>query len=94
MSFFDWLKAENAEPTGPLWLVGKLEKRRPWSIVGVFSSQEKALAHCTTPQHFLGPVTIDAKMDDRHWEGASFPLVDAMTAVVAKNVREVFGGIH
>lgn len=93
--FLDWLTPKAASEN--LWLVGKIEKRVPWTIVGLFTTREKALAFCTTPHHFLGPITVDAPMDPQSWSGVTFPMaetVDAVTTALADKVKEAIGGVR
>jgi len=50
-----------------------------WSILGVFTSEEKAIAACTKQTHFIGPMTLDEVVDgeDIDWIGAYYPLVQS-----------------
>lgn len=61
-----------------LWIVGKVPQRTQntqWEHVGVFSTELKALAACTSEFHFIGPVKLDeaAPTERTQWPGAYFP---------------------
>lgn len=42
----------------------------PWSLVGVFTSEARAVAECLDESYFYGPVVVDAGM---HGPPSPFP---------------------
>jgi hypothetical protein len=67
--------------TGPyqtLYLVGKIasdEKFLEWQFIGLFEAEEKALAVCRTPDHFLAPVVLNQDVGDEilAWPNFRYP---------------------
>lgn len=66
------------KPTA-LWVCCKFTgtKRCPgaFEFVGVFDSEEKAVAACATPDYFIGPATLNEATPDKttEWPGAYYP---------------------
>jgi len=63
-----------------VWVVGKITgeaqgNQVPWKIIGVFSTEEKAVAECKDAMHFVGPETIDIPIHENEleWPGCRFP---------------------
>lgn len=50
-----------------------------WEFCGVFSSEEKAVAACKSPNYFIGPATLDEEVPDdlQEWPGGYFPIKEA-----------------
>jgi hypothetical protein len=61
-----------------VWVVGNWESEG-WSILGVFDSEEKAIAACTLPTNFLGEMKMNERLSDdiTEWPGAYYPLVQS-----------------
>jgi hypothetical protein len=62
-----------------LHVVGKIasdEKFREWEFIGVFDSEEKALAACRTPDHFIGSATMNLDVGDDlvEWPRFRYPM--------------------
>ena len=61
-----------------VWICGKTtdESGRSWELLGVFTSEEKAVAACTELWHFVGPAAIDTRLPDESvaWAGCYYPL--------------------
>lgn len=49
-----------------------------WDFFGVFDTEKAAVAACTTPQHFVGPVELNFRTPDEreNWPGSWFPLAE------------------
>ncbi len=69
-----------------LWVVGRLTMDVEgggceWELLGVYGTEEKALARCTTPLDFLGPTDLDRDLPDERveWPGAYYPHATAET---------------
>lgn len=64
--------------TMKLWIVGMItsEDGKAWEFVGVFSSEEKAVAACTKYNFFVGPAELDERFpdDSNLWPGAYYPI--------------------
>lgn len=65
-----------------VWLAGEYRGHTPkgeiaWDLVGVFDTEAKAVAACTKPLHFVGPVTVNAKAPDEvvSWVGCRYPFI-------------------
>jgi hypothetical protein len=64
-------------PGQTVYICGKVrDEAEHWEFFGVFTNEEDALALCTTPQHFVGPVILNQPLDDEPqvWPGAVFPI--------------------
>lgn len=48
-----------------------------WELIGVFSSEDKAVAACSDEKDFVGPINLDeaSKRDDYSWPGCYYPLL-------------------
>lgn len=59
---------------GQVWIVGVVTDPQ-WIVIGVFGTEEEAIAACTSPKHFVGPLTIGKCLSDdtEPWEGAYYP---------------------
>lgn len=63
-----------------IYVVGKwverVGERVVWEIQGVFSSAEKAVAVCNSPEWFVGPIELDELVPEgnRPWPGCYYPL--------------------
>jgi hypothetical protein len=46
-----------------------------WELIGVFSSEEKAVAACLNEYYFIGPVELDEVLPDEtvEWPGCYYP---------------------
>lgn len=56
-----------------LWIVGQQknnEKYREWDFVGVFDSEDKAIAICKDRSYFFSPIKLNEKAPD---ETVTFP---------------------
>lgn len=67
-----------------IWIAGWYVSGEPgeqvWCIKGVYSTEAKAVAACTTANHFVGPMRLDALGNDNnesHWPGSYYPLAAA-----------------
>ena len=69
-----------------LWIVGEWRSGETcnsvWDLVGVFSSEVKAVAACVRTDHFLYPVELDAVAPDETCvpPGFRYPLEDRAPA--------------
>lgn len=61
-----------------VWICGKTLDATAygWELMGVFTSEEKAVAACTELWHFVGPATLDVRLPDESvaWAGCYYPL--------------------
>lgn len=60
-----------------LWIVGKWRHEgEAWEFFGVFSSEEKALAACTSRDMFIGPAELDVALAEapEPWPGCYYPI--------------------
>lgn len=61
-----------------VWICGKTLDATAygWELMGVFTSEEKAVAACTELWHFVGPATLDERLPDESvaWAGCHYPL--------------------
>lgn len=66
--------------TVTVWVAGQYRgDGEPWDIQGVFSTEEKAVAACRTPDYFVGPLTLDAELPHEvvpDWPGSYYPMED------------------
>jgi len=47
-----------------------------WKIIGVFDTEKAAIAACSTPHHFIGPVDLNKifyRADGETWPGCFYP---------------------
>lgn len=66
-----------------VWIVGYVHGPGPlgesveWSIKGVFDTEEKAIAACTTYRHFCAPKVLNNRSSDesKRWYGGYFPKI-------------------
>jgi hypothetical protein len=63
-----------------LWVVGRLRGEHqgnygPWSIEGVYDSEERAVAVCDN-KCFVGPIALNAPTTQSKWPGAWFPTLE------------------
>lgn len=59
-----------------LWVLG-MNLPEDWSINGVFSTREKAIAYCTTEDHYVFPVMLDDWLGDEPIAPpAEYPLLE------------------
>ncbi len=63
-----------------MWICGKLlyceRCTFGWSVIGVFTSEELAVAACgEDPNIFIGPIVVDERLPDelKEWPGSYFP---------------------
>jgi hypothetical protein len=69
-----------------LWICGegkeKTESGVVWELLGVFDSEEKAVAACTMPNHFVGPAELNQRLPDESstWPGCYYPLAESVSA--------------
>jgi hypothetical protein len=56
-----------------VWFVFRMTV--PFEVVGVFSSEELALAACTHRLDFVGPITMDVVQPSVPWPGGYYPAV-------------------
>lgn len=49
-----------------------------WELIGVFTRKELAIAACLTPEHWIGPGTLDVAIHGppTAWAGSWFPLLE------------------
>lgn len=61
-----------------LWLVGLYRDDGELKILGVFSSEGKALVACTHMNHWIGPLVLDERLSDDWipWPGAYYPALE------------------
>ena len=65
-------------PGGTLWICGKrllVDDENGWEFVGVFETEEKAVAACLTQMYFVGPAELNKAFPDERvkWPGAYYP---------------------
>lgn len=65
-----------------LWIVGKWHEGAAWEFFGVFSSEEKAVAACVSPDMFIGPGELDVALAEapEAWPGAYYPRPEVVPA--------------
>jgi hypothetical protein len=65
-----------------LWIVGEyileVGGKAAWDFVGVFDSEERAIAACKKENHFVGPAELNGKETFGTWRGAYYPISEAM----------------
>lgn len=65
-----------------LWLVWRWTHggEYPMEIIGIFSSEVKAVDACTTPDDGIGPLNLDECIgtDAAEWKGAYYPFAQAV----------------
>ena len=64
---------------GRVWIMGQIksdEEYKRWEFMGIFTTEAKAIAACTTERHFIGPAGVNVRQSDDtlKWEGAYYPL--------------------
>ncbi len=56
-----------------LWICGQHQTRKggdDWVMVGVYSTESKAVAECHDPTYFVAPIMLDGTPDDKtKWLG-------------------------
>jgi hypothetical protein len=54
--------------------------RDPWELIGVFSTEELAIAACVTPTQFVGPMELDVSTPEETtvWPDLVYPLAEAV----------------
>jgi len=59
-----------------VWIVGKVTDWPTWEFMGVFDSEEKAVAICVTSQHFVAlHIVNEAGPEETHpMPGCYYPL--------------------
>ena len=67
-----------------LWICGKrllVDDENGWELVGVFETEEKAVAACLTGMYFVGPAELNKAFPDERvpWPGAYYPNIKAAT---------------
>lgn len=67
-----------APPGAILWICGKrlwVDDENGWEFVGVFETEEKAVAACLTGMYFVGPTELDKAFPHETvlWKGAYYP---------------------
>jgi len=62
-----------------LWIVGQMlgadGKYPMWSLIGVFSTEERAKSACTEETYFMGPAKMNVVLPSHvtDWPGAYYP---------------------
>ena len=85
---------------GPVlvWIVGVVDPRRNgvWSLEGLWTKQERAVAHCTTAFHFIAPLPVDEDSSGlAEWQGLMFPIGTDDDRQAARTVmRSLRRGAH
>lgn len=66
-----------------LWLVGRWKEGddAPWEVMGVFSTERRAVNACSKKNDFVGPLRLNKKLGDcvMSWPGAYYPKVGEKT---------------
>lgn len=60
-----------------VWVVGQHKLiDGVWEFIGVFSTEEKAVAACRDYTYFVGPARIDEQLPDEtvEWTGSYYPI--------------------
>lgn len=79
----DWVKYDDTEIMGA-YIVGDYMGGESlgviWEMVGVFTSEEKAVAACTKKSHFVAPLEMNAIAPDEtvEWPDCYYPLSDVI----------------
>lgn len=74
-------KDQKADLGPTMWVVGdqlqSFTDHSRWEILGLFSTKEQAIAACTSPNHFIGPMRLNERAPDEtvNWEGVEYPLL-------------------
>ena len=68
-----------------VWIMGQIKNEEEYlqfEFMGVFTSEEKAVAACTSDLHFIGPAVLDERHPDETiaWEGSYYPIRDKAIA--------------
>ncbi len=64
-----------------LWVVGEVKNPDMgcdiWEFCGVFDTEKKAIAACTSGDHFIGPVDLNFLIPNptEDWPNSYYPLV-------------------
>ena len=63
-----------------VWVVGEARYigSQEWEMVGVFTTEQKAVEACVLPRFFVGPVEIDKSfpIESVPWPGLYYPMVN------------------
>ena len=62
-----------------VWIAGKITDCPAWEFIGVFDSEDKAVAVCKTNQYFVAPCVVNeaAPEEARPMPGGYYPLAEA-----------------
>lgn len=70
-----------------LWIMGKYVAEDSngniaWEFMGVFDSEDAAVAACTEWEHFIGPGMLNERLSDETvpWDGLYYPIAKAQGA--------------
>ena len=60
-----------------LWVVGRNndDSGKDWDFQGVFDTEDKAVAACISPMHFVGPVELNQTIPEEssEWPDSYYP---------------------
>lgn len=64
-----------------LWVVGRINENpeehegHTWDLIGVCSSEEKAIAACEDKNYYIGPIELDKILSKESipWPGSYYP---------------------
>lgn len=58
-----------------LWICGEILSGGDWGLVGIFSTQQKAIDECKTELYFIAPIELDevAPEGENEFPGVYFP---------------------
>lgn len=59
-----------------VWVAGQCHGGPAWELLGVFSTEQAAVAACTAEDDFVGPVPLDTVLptESVDWPGSYFPI--------------------
>jgi hypothetical protein len=61
-----------------VWIVGRwTSDTKPWEVMGVYDSEEKAVAACKDCRYFVGPEELNVPAPDEPtpWPGCYYPII-------------------
>lgn len=60
-----------------MWLTGNWREGEdgPWDVLGIFSTEKRAINACTKDTHFIGPLPLNKRLPDLTvtWPGCYYP---------------------
>lgn len=77
-----------------VWVAGAIEPDYGMVVRGIYTSQDKAVARCVEPNHFVAPCFLDEDLGGEKkvdWPGVYFPCVESLSQSVESVLDKKFG---